>query len=254
MICQLQTEAAQENGSAALLTLQMRLSYTMYCKEGLTASNSSQLPTKASFPENSSPALPLSRLPSPLHHLKQWGTNPQSIWINLHTHTVRYLSVVSRGSRSPASRRTCCGVEEFFWSLSLSVSLFRLVLSIGMLQLWMPALSPAHGRICWFVEVNDSDMSLMQFWTKFYAQLGRPPPKVYSLYIFAFRWRTWHGCCLHVHAVYIHSQSEKFKFDIVRRSWRLAKRSSFSRIVSLKRYEYFVSLSVIGFGAISNDL
>lgn len=122
MICQLQTEATQENGSAALFTLQMRLSYTMYCKEGLTASNSSQLPTKASFPENSSPALPLSRLPSPLHHLKQWGTNPQSIWINLHTHTVRYLSVVSRGSRSPASRRTCCGVEEFFWSLFLSLS------------------------------------------------------------------------------------------------------------------------------------
>lgn len=28
-------------------------------------------------------------------------------------------------------------------------------------------------------------MSLMQFWTKFYAQLGRPPPKVEHVNIFS---------------------------------------------------------------------
>jgi len=45
--------------SAALFTLQMRLSYTMYSKTGPTASNSSHLPTKASFPESSSLSSPL---------------------------------------------------------------------------------------------------------------------------------------------------------------------------------------------------
>lgn len=50
--------------NAILFTLQMRLSYTMYSKMGLAASNSSHLPTKASFPENSSlPSLPTSPLP-----------------------------------------------------------------------------------------------------------------------------------------------------------------------------------------------
>lgn len=52
--------------SAILFTLQMRLSYTMYSKMGLTASNSSHLPTKASFPESSSPPLLPPLLPPPL--------------------------------------------------------------------------------------------------------------------------------------------------------------------------------------------
>lgn len=52
--------------SAILFTLQMRLSYTMYSKMGPTASNSSHLPTKASFPESSSPPPSLRSPSSPL--------------------------------------------------------------------------------------------------------------------------------------------------------------------------------------------
>lgn len=52
--------------SAILFTLQMRLSYTMYSKMGPTASNSSHLPTKASFPESSSPPPSLRYPCSPL--------------------------------------------------------------------------------------------------------------------------------------------------------------------------------------------
>lgn len=66
--------------SAILFTLQMRLSYTMYSKMGPTASNSSHLPTKASFPESSSyppslcyPARPSSSCSSLTAHTAPWA-------------------------------------------------------------------------------------------------------------------------------------------------------------------------------------
>lgn len=63
---------------------------------------------------------------------------------------------------------------------------------------WIPPLWPTHGRgrhIQWFKVKLEcmsvsiippllqlGPMSLMQFWTKFYSQLGRPPPKVLVLF------------------------------------------------------------------------
>lgn len=72
--------------SAILFTLQMRLSYTMYSKMGLTAGNCSHLPTKASFPENSSSAPSLCPPPSSAHSLTLrpplWGTiSAQPPWL-----------------------------------------------------------------------------------------------------------------------------------------------------------------------------
>lgn len=94
--------------SAILFTLQMRLSYTMYSKMGLTASNSSHLPTKASFPESSSPPPSLFSppLPSPPllshslsnHLFEHWGTSPQSLWLSP---LCKYLTVLVK-------QEACC--------------------------------------------------------------------------------------------------------------------------------------------------
>lgn len=74
----------QQVQNAILFTLQMRLSYTMYSKMGLTASNSSHLPTKASFPESSSlPLLPTSPLPPLLFSLTHSPTTSEEL---VHNH------------------------------------------------------------------------------------------------------------------------------------------------------------------------
>lgn len=87
----------------------MRLSYTMYSKMSLTASNSSHLPTKASFPESSSSfcSPPLCSLPSTLEH---WGTRLRSIWLNLYANTCQ-------SSRS----RKCVCFRAVFSAQSLPV-------------------------------------------------------------------------------------------------------------------------------------
>lgn len=56
----------------------------MYSKMGLTASNSSHLPTKASFPESSSlPLLPTSPLPPLLFSLTHSPTTSEEL---VHNH------------------------------------------------------------------------------------------------------------------------------------------------------------------------
>lgn len=92
----------------------------MYSKMGPTASNSSHLPTKASFPESSSllppssphlsPPLPSSALSlthSPTTFFELWGTSPQSLWLSP---LCKYLTVLVKQEAS--FRLACASVCE----------------------------------------------------------------------------------------------------------------------------------------------
>lgn len=89
----------------------------MYSKMGPTASNSSHLPTKASFPESSSPppSLYSPPLPSPPllshslsnHLFELWGTGPQPLWLSP---LCKYLTALVK--QEACSRLACVSVCE----------------------------------------------------------------------------------------------------------------------------------------------
>lgn len=87
----------------------------MYSKMGPTASNSSHLPTKASFPESSSPPPSLFSPPLPSllrshllsNHLSELrGTSPQSLWLSP---LCKYLAVLVK--LEACSRHACVSAE-----------------------------------------------------------------------------------------------------------------------------------------------
>lgn len=201
----------------------------MYSKMGPTASNSSHLPTKASFPESSSPPPSLFSppLPSPplLSHslsnylFELWGTGPQPLWLSP---LCKYLTAPVK--QEACSRLACVSVCE-----SNRVSKCELIArSIQEVEADVcaepekicerasespllggsapavrckPTLRPTHGRgcriqgfkvkqecmsVCILPPQTEAigPMSLMQFWTKLYSQLGRPLPKVLVLFAY----------------------------------------------------------------------
>lgn len=192
----------------------------MYSKMGLTASNSSHLPTKASFPESSSlPLLPTSPLPPLLfslthsNHLR--GTSPQSLWLSS---LCKYKPVLTK--QEARCRLACASVgegsrvcmQQLIWQCYLEYRQMCVCPGRGDLLkgYWVPTVrwkctsskvnnitlsttwkSPSHSgihgeaglcaRVLYSIIEVLGLMSLMQIWTKFYSQLGRPLPKVQML-------------------------------------------------------------------------